>query len=106
MKLLIREIKYTRRFDGSKVKSETTTEELFSLVVGPLSFSRRPSMFEIVEVRDNEIDLKIHTRMKLGYLIKTIRKNELENFVPLPTKDGLVSFVYEFELVEVNYETY
>ena len=104
MKLLIREIRYNRKIDSSDTSIDITEEELFDLSLGVVPFKRNHDDFEIVEIKDDEVILKIKTRLRNGYQIINVRKNETSKFVPLPRKDGLVSFVYEFELLEVNYE--
>ena len=103
MKLLIRQIKFLRKHDGDDASS-VTTEELFDLSVGFVPFSKNSSKFEIVEIQDDEVSLKIKTRIRGGYLIKKVKKDEVQSFIPLTAKDALAYFVYQFELVEVNYE--
>ena len=100
MKLLIRQIKFLRKDDTSSI----TAEETFELAVGFVPFSKNPNKFEIVDINNDEVTLKIKTRIRGGYLIKKVNTNEIQSFIPLPAKDALAYFVYQFELVEVNYE--
>ena len=106
MKLIIREIKASRKPRRPGTCYEILKEDSFVASLGKVPFfGVRESInydgfFEIVDINDNSLILKANANDKVRYEKIIISKNEVNDYVPKMRKDGLSYIKYEFELEE------